>query len=305
MTTVLLAGCGSDSASDVLIAPTGKAEIKVSADIWQMMDGTRATTFDNAAAMQAEGSFTCTAYNAGTTTVNTTDSNVNESQIDWNAGSTSWVFHDGQHHYWPIEGSLDFFAYMPKAGSLPSYFTAGPTYTSATSMQFSAGLTGKNNTGQAGLKEFIWAVAPGQNRAAQGATGVTMNFKHPFAKIIFRVGNDPKDGIAVNSITMDALKTSGTCTFDGTDHTWSGQAGSENLVGKADTPYLLIPYNYASGLHITVNATWSAFDVTETKGADIAAANCNFQAGNSYVFTLTFDGSALIVDTERWAYEQW
>ena len=305
MTTVLLAGCGSDSASDVLIAPTGKAEIKVYADIWQMMDGTRATTFDNAAAIQAEGSFTCTAYNAGTTTVNTTDSNVNGSQIDWNAGSTSWVFHDGQHHYWPIEGSLDFFAYMPKAGSLPSYFTAGPTYTSATNMQFSVNFTDKNNTGQAGLKEFIWAVAPGQTSAAQGATGVTMNFKHPFAKIIFRVGNDPKDGIAVNSITMDALKTSGTCTFDGTDHTWSGQTGSENLVGKADTPYLLIPYNYASGLHITVNATWSAFDVTETKGADIAAANCNFQAGNSYVFTLTFDGSALIVDAEKWVYEQW
>ena len=304
MTTVLLAGCGSDSASDVLIAPTGKAEIKVSADIWQMMDGTRATTFDNAAAMQAEGSFTCTAYNAGTTTVNTTDSNVNGSQIDWNAGSTSWVFHDGQHHYWPIEDALDFFAYMPKAGSLPSYIKTGPTYV----------LSGEPATPHPYFtcdmretvdKEFIWAVAPGQNRAEHGATGVTMNFKHPFAKIIFRVGNDPKDGIAVNSITMDALKTSGTCTFDGTNHTWSGQTGSENLVGKADTPYLLIPYNYASGLHITVNATWSAFDVTETKGADIAAANCNFQAGNSYVFTLTFDGSALIVDAEKWVYEQW
>ena len=58
MTTVLLAGCGSDSASDVFIVPTDKAEIKVYADIWQMMDGTRATTFDNAAAIQAEGSFT-------------------------------------------------------------------------------------------------------------------------------------------------------------------------------------------------------------------------------------------------------
>ena len=159
--------------------------------------------------------------------------------------------------------------------------------------------------GQDGLKEFIWALSTGKNKSNSSA-GAEMTFRHPFAKITFRVGNPASDGITINTVTLSALKTGGTCSFDGTTSTWSSQTGSENLVGTADTPYIIIPYNYTSGLTITANATWSNIGnaTADTKAVAVAASKCNFQPGYSYIYTLTLDGTALKVDVDKYT-EQW
>lgn len=258
----------------------------------------KASTFDSTTDMQTEGSFTCTTYEVNTTTVS-----IPASRVVWSGIDFDWQFAD-DIHFWPTSGDLDFFAYMPKSGSLPSYISS-VTYPSFHSAQLVCSDMPMTEAGQDGLKEFIWALSTGKNKSNSSA-GVAMTFRHPFAKITFRVGNPASDGITINTVTLSALKTGGTCSFDGTTSTWSSQTGSENLVGTADTPYIIIPYNYTSGLTITANATWSNIGnaTADTKAVAVAAEKCNFQPGYSYIYTLTLDGTALKVDVDKYA-EQW
>ena len=316
LTAVLLTGCSGDSASDISPDPTpstGKSEIKVNADIWRMMEGTRVTTYDNQAALQTDGHFTCAVYQANTTTPY-----INATRVDWN-GSTAWEFTDGKH-YWPATGNLDFFAYMPKAGSLPSYITTGPTYavngTPAPAPYFVCTNLPMTNAGQEGLQEFIWALTPGQNKASQGASGVTMTFKHPFALIKFVIAEGSGTHVQVNSISITELNTGGTCTFNaaGTASTWSSHSGSATMTITPATPLkygtsstqttllMVIPNNYNGSKTLTVNGTWDDWsNVTKDISTDISI---DWQPGYIYTYTLTVTKYALTVDIQKYT-EQW
>lgn len=213
--SLLLAGCSGDGdGRDVPVSETDKTEIRLAADVWNVMEGTRATTIDGGAL--TSGSFTASAY-----VENTTTSYINPVQVDYVTGK--WVWSDGKH-YWPATGNLDFFAYIMPAEE-PSYITAEPTY-SIVETHPQASFTCENlpmtynaATPAAGqgssLQEFVWGITVGQNKAAQGASGVTMKFRHPFARIKFQLAANHPD-IQINSITFKGLKTGGTCTLDAT-----------------------------------------------------------------------------------------
>lgn len=293
LAAALLSGCsGDDSPNQANNNNEKDSEIRLNAEVWRVMEGTRATTFDNQAAIQAERSFTCTAYDEGTTTVNTT-SNVSGITATWN-GSTAWEFAD--KHYWPETGGLDFFAYMP--ASYDDYIT-GLTYTTARRPQFTCDMTQTVN------KEFIWALTTGQDREHQGASGVTMTFKHPFARIYFQLSNESESSVTINSITISGdFYTTGTCTFDGTTSTWSNQGGAGSLGTFAiGTPYIVIPNDYGSSKTITVNATWDEWG-TFTTSVTSSALSINWEAGYSYTYTLTLSKYALNVDVNKYT-EQW
>ena len=268
-------------------------EIRVNADVFQMMDGTRTTTYDSPTAIQTEGSFICWAYDAGTTTVNTT-SNVNGITATWN-GSTAWEF--AEKHYWPLTDALDFFAYMP---ATPDAYITGPTYTTARQPQFTCDMTETVN------KEFIWALATGQDRDHQGASGVALTFKHPFARIYFKLSEASGTAVKINSITIsgeDFYKT-GTCTFNGTTSTWSSLGGASALgTLSINTPYIVIPNDYGSSKTITVNASWDEWNSFSTDLTS-SALTLDWQAGYSYTYTLTVSKYALQVNTSKYT-EQW
>lgn len=217
LATMLLAACGGgddsliDEPQNVASSPQ---EIRLNAEVWRMMDGTRATTFDNAAAMQTEGSFTAQVYQENTTTAY-----ISPTQVDWS--TSQWLFSDGKH-YWPATGNLDFFAYLP--ATKPSYITTGPTYSVPSSdpqATFTCTLPMTYNattpaTGQGSdMKEFIWGITIGQNKTNQGASGVTMKFRRPFARLRFQLAASHPD-VQINTITFKNLKTGGTCTLNNT-----------------------------------------------------------------------------------------
>ena len=308
LTAALLAGCAGDSPSD--IAPTPSAdntEIKVNADVWQMMEGTRATTFDSPTAIQQEGSFTCTAYDAGTTTPNTT-SNVNGSLVKWNTGASRWEFNDGVHK-WPTSGSLDFFAYMPAAK--PDYISSITYAVDGTAPRpyFTCDMRETVD------KEFIYALAPdqdkaGTNHSTQPTPGqVALTFRHPFARIYFKLSEASGTAVRINSITIsgDDFYQTGTCTFDSTDpkySTWSNKDGAGPLGTLAiNTPYLVIPNDYGSSKTITVNVSWDEWN-SFSKDFTSSALSMNWQAGYSYTYTLTVTKYALQVETTKYT-EQW
>ena len=297
----LLAGCSGDDTSD---AGTEATEIRFNADVWRVMEGSRATTYDNAAALQSEGSFTCSAYVAEGTTPY-----ISSSPVAWN--TDKWEFADGKH-YWPAEGSLDFFAYMP--ATKPSYIVGSITYAvsgepAVPAPQFTCAALPLSDTGQSSTKEFVYALTTGQSKAAQGATGVALNFKHPLARITLQWSAADHTGITINSIAFKNVMNSGTCVIDGTtgNPSWTPPGDAADFTADftaADMggPFLVVPQTFTGGnVTIEVNATKEGD--TETFTATVATA---WAAGYSYTysFTLNFKAKELIIDTTKYT-EQW
>lgn len=309
------AACSGDSTdtpangyNDGPTNPSGEAEeIRVNADVFQMMDGTRTTTYDSPTALQTEGSFTCSAYKAGTTTGYFTGATV-----DWdNRISSNWAFTTAK--YWPLPPtagaaypSLDFFAYMP--ASKPDYIT-DITYTTVGSPQF----TCENLSGSAS-KEFICALTTGQNKNSNSGT-VNLDFKHPFARLKFQLSAS-HPYITIYTITLKNLKTGGTCTFNGSTTSWStasaatadfvadiNQACSTSVsVQDLGTNYIVVPQTL--DLEITVKAGWIDWGETIPHYVSTTLTDVTWAAGTSYTYIFTITESDLKVDTTKFT-EQW
>ena len=298
LTAILLltAACSSDSSNDVQPSPTpdNSQEITLNPTVWQMMEGRRATTYD--AGTLTSGSFTAAAYVANSTTAY-----INPIQVNWN--TSQWEWSDGKH-YWPASGNLDFFAYMPAtipsyiknsssvASSLDYYATSSPSVTHTVS--FSADLSSGADT------EFVFALTTGQNKTTPGASGVTLNFLHPFARVKFATGSVPST-VTINSVTLDGVMTKGDYSYNGSTSTWSSQSTSGSIDGR-DNWIIVVPYNNSTQT-LTVNCTWSEWsNVTKNLTASITA---NWAASTSYTYTLNISKDyALTVDTSKYT-EQW
>ena len=331
----LFSGCSADDSTPSEAAD----EICVNPEIWQMMKGTRATTFDNDAAIQSEGAFTCTIYDENTTTVH-----YSATQVDWS--TDHWEFHNVTYR-WPVTDVLDFFAYMPAAATIATdapyisainYAVSGEPAKPAP--QFTCAGMPMTSGGQSTIKEFVYALTIGQDREHQGESGVTMKFYHPFARIKMQLAESHPD-IIINSITFKGLKTGGTCTFGITQpnppaaqtsmyntSTWSSQTGSSDFVvtltGNAatfnDNPestvpiggyaagehtgvdYIMVPQNWAGD--IEVNATW--IDWGESIAHTVTASvPTTWVAGYSYTYTFTISETDLKVEITDKYTEQW
>ena len=299
LTVALLAGCASD-ATDTLDPSADNAEIKVYADIWQVMDGTRSgsgtTTFNSAADLQTEG-FKCFLYNLNTTTIY---DGVNGTPVTWS--SSAWAF-EGDTHKWPDnDGVLDFFAYSPQ--TVPTYIT-GPTYalngTPAPAPYFTCTIP----PDQTDLKEFVWALTPGQSRLTS-ASGVTMHFIHPFARIRFALSEASGKGVEIKSVKITgSFYMTGTCTLssNGATSTWStsGEKPSAEIGGEIGKNYIAIPQEVGSH-NVVVTAEW-----TEISGRieyTVPVTVSQWEASKSYTYTLTLSPTALKVDIAKYT-EQW
>lgn len=324
--TLLLAGgmlllataCSKDETEDGQRTDISDKDIRMNVDVWRVMEGTRATTFDNQAALQTEGNFTCYAYNGETTTTF-----INSSTVNWIESENTWAFADGKK-YWPATGSLDFFAYMPAVKpayiSDVSYTTQQSPTITCTSLPMTAATQG------ADLKEFVWAIITGQNKTDQGESGVTINFLHPFARIDFKLSASHPN-IIINSITLKGIQNNGTCTLNGTTSTWTPSGDATDFVmtltGDAATfnnnpntpqpiggyaesahtsiPLLMVPQTWAG--EIKVNATWDKWGLPSTQTVSTTIPT-TWAAGYSYTYTLTINEADLIVNTAKYT-EQW
>ena len=209
---------------------------------------------------------------------------------------------------------------MPKEDDMPSYISsinyAVSGEPAAPAPNFVCADLPMTVADQEDLKEFIWALTPGQNKAAQGATGVTMNFKHPFALIKFVIASGSGTNVKINSISIAGLHTGGICTFNaaGTASIWSSHSGSATMTitpeeplkyGTSSTetvPFMVIPKNYRSK-YLTVNATWDEWsNVTISDyGTNV---DFNWEPGRIYTYNLTLDKYGLKVDVTKFT-EQW
>ena len=287
--TSLLAGCSGDDFNGGGPVSSKSNSITFNTNVSNFVS--KAATYDNVAALKTERSFTCTAYNAGTTTAYT-----GPTQVEWTG--EKWQYVTGSSHDWPGTSALDFFAYMP--AEKPGYITS-ISYGTARQPQFVCNLPSEQpNT----VKEFICALETNKTKA-NSSSGVSMQFKHHFAKLLFKL--DPASGsnVKINSVKIDGIKMSGTCTFNGTTSTWTPSGDNTYVMATAidsTTPYLVIPNTYAIGaVTITVNATWTSISGVTTPKTATNKEILTWQPGYSYLFTLTLSGDILVVNTSKWA----
>ncbi len=310
--TCLLTACsGGGSSSEELDPPTPNPtpnptpenqEIKLNASVWQTMEGMRATTY---VAGDVSDAFKVYAYFH-----NTTNNYINGEVVNYSGGVSSWA---GTPQRWPNSESLDFFAYMP-TGLYYTYCTfdheayANPGNPRIVCENLPVGIIhGTDDT-----QELVMAYTANQSKALHGASGVTMTFKRPFARIYFKLSDASGSAVSINSITISSIYNNGVCVMNGTlnpqTFTWT-PSGSTTDFTVSGTPatdaaacYLVIPQGNGDPKTFTVNATWTDWsNVTKNVSANVAV---DWQAGYSYTYTFTLSKYALKVDTSKYT-EQW
>lgn len=304
LVTLLASACSKDGAdgNDVSKPNEAKKEIGIKPDVWKMMEATRATTYDNTA-LQSDG-FTVYAYTAESITPY-----IDNKTVSYDA--PNWII-TGRPYYWPAY-NLDFFAYAPTSPSYVAVTYAVAGTPAAAAPHFTCSDLPLSLTPSDATQEFIWALTTGQNKANQGESGVTMTFRHPFARVKFKKSASSSTNVTVTSITIPAIYRDGTCTLTGTGNTatstWSGLDDNDDglvITGSPatsdDTFYLVIPNNYGSKT-LSVSFTWREWD--EEKSQTLTAPlTINWAAGYSYTYSLTITKNDLKVDVEKFT-EQW
>ena len=319
LAAVLLAACnGSDDVSDL---PDGSGsakadEIRLNADVWHVMEGTRATTIDG-------GTLTSGSFMASSYVENTITAYINPVQVDY--VTDKWVWSDGKH-YWPATDNLDFFAYLP--ATLPSYIAADPalTYTADHNVTFTCSslpMTYSSATPTEGqgssLKEFMFGMALAQNKGNAG-TGVHLTFQHPFARIKLQLAASHPN-VTINSITFRGIKNNGSFTYNhsASTSTWTPSGDATDFVlsltGEAAvfennpaTPtqigeyFIMIPQDWAG--EIVVNAVCLFWGEKKNYPSLTTTIPTTWQPGYSYTYTFNISPDDLIVNISKFT-EQW
>ena len=321
---MLLAGCSKDSGDSAQQTKQDPQEIRVQTNVTNVLEGRRAQTYSVVGDLQTEGSFTCTAYNAGTLT-----EYISTTTVNWK--STQWQFNDGNsHYYWPLPAtnggawpSLDFFGYMP--ATKPSYIAEDPalTYTAEHNVTFTCSSLPMTYSSAAptegqgsSLKEFMFGMALNQNYG-NAAAGVPLTFQHPFARIkLMLAASHPN--VTINSITFRSIKNNGSYDHSATPK-WSTSGGDANFVltltgddrvfdnnpaspTQIGTDFIMIPQNWTG--EIVVNADCLFWGNKVNYPSLTTTVPTNWQPGYSYTYTFNISPDDLIVNIAKFT-EQW
>lgn len=258
LTAGLLAGCAAD---DIQTDGDG-SEIRFNVAEWQSMDATRATAQPEGTI--TSGSFQVDAYLGSTDTKYIDDQTVNNFGGQWTMDN---------RYYWPLSDNLTFVAYRPTDFDNTCISKNDPYYTYANGPSFVCTDLPMTSAGQYMLKEFVYAVAKDQNKAAQGSAGVTLTFKHTLAKMMLRVKR-PHRKVTINKITFKSLYNNGTYVHN--TATWTPSGSQTDLVITPDPdldldvnateltnisiPYLLFPQTYSPANQIEVKLQYWKMD---------------------------------------------
>ena len=318
LAVMLLTACSSDDTPSSSYVGDETREICFNADVSQVKSGTRATTIDDDGDLQAQD-IRIDAYAHGTTTSAFSGAKLHYYDSSWKF----WESESQTHYYWPIEGSvinsttvtsLDFVGYCPYVCG----YVSDLGYTSS-AVTFSCNMSSfMTHTAQSDITEFMCALLQDQTYATQEAApsrALPLAFKHPFTRIKFQLSASHPD-ITINSITLGGLKSSGTCSFDGSTSTWSDRTGDADFVATVNqtlntnasaqqigSDYILIPQEFSG--NIVVNATWKVWGEDAAHSVSTTISPVTWQPGHSYTYTFTITETDLVVNTTEKYTEQW
>lgn len=269
---------------------------------------TRASLYENENDLRADLFHTHAFFSGSTTTY--FDSNLKYSTEDVDATKHQWLFYDNNSYrnfYWPLKDNLDFFAYAPASVDYVTvdYATNPPVFTVTMPLTN----TGTDKWQQESMKEFMYAYTPDRGKAGGE---VPLEFKHPFAAIIFKVKQSQR-GLTVNNISINGIQASGKGSFTKENPdvvSWtSGSTGNMvltigkkipdqvNFGGELCGPYLILPQkNDGAGKEFKIECHWKGYDAdsdeisADTKTLTGTITN-DWEASQVYVYTLDLGNS--------------
>ena len=291
-------------------------QILIEADGWKPMGESRANIFetpDDLKDEEKEGrNFTLHAYLAesGETFIGGTRVWY---FIPQNATTGTWEFYDEPniiHYYWPQQGTVDFFAYMPWKKSSKRKSIEVEAYTQGSGLSITCNMqstTADGNDATDDLydpdgQETIIAYAKGKSKA-DGS--VNMYFVHPFSAVYFKLKQAHRN-LTINWIRFDNIHLTGSTTLNATTDnntsiTWSptdnGKGtftipvkktipGEINFGGEIGGPYMVMPQDLTDAT-ITVNYTWDdGKDDTEDTQEFSRPITTSWIAGYKYTYIL-------------------
>lgn len=252
------------------------------------------------------GKFTVNAFQAG-------EANYmkNVEYTTSNNGS-SWTTAAGKF-FWPVEGDLHLYGYAPAEPG------AGGTFKIDKDAQTLKGFV--PFTTAAAQQDFVYAKSTGNN-AANGTTGVEMNFQHALTEISVAAKNsNTAYTVKVTGVKLGNVKTKGTFTFPSVansaaswslssaaedvgsyETTWSNATvlgNSVSTLDEANVPFMLIPQQLEKSgkafdkayLALKVNITMQGGKVIRDGWAYIGL-DTNWEMGKHYTYTVDFSDGA-------------
>lgn len=220
-----------------------------------------------------------------------------ESKADNTKDDRYWYMAKGEEYaHWPEDdkAKLDFWAWSG------AYDCSGITIKDSKTLQFS--YNGTKTTAET-QSDLLFANTPNQSNSSDGS--VSIHFYHALAAVQFVVGN-LDEGITVTGISIDNVKSKGTCSFVpagasvDTKYVWTGQStpvtysqdfSKEKLNRKSDenfqhcfdgsefkSTFFVVPQSLAESENITLT-----INVTDSEG-------------RKYHLTHSIQGSAAISD---------
>lgn len=283
------------------------------AEEWQPMNDTRAILYGNGSL--GSGSFAVNAYLNGGTSLY-----IDTGIASYRTETSDWRFNDD--YFWPAAPTtLDFMAWMPadRANTCVDI----PSCSSANGPSFSVTDYPITSAGQSTLQEFVYAYKTAQDKASQGASGVTLAFRRPFAQLSFQV-KAAHQAIHINTITFKNIKRNGTFTHNAPEASpsvpsaWATSGNNADLVITVGVdlaagaiysasqltsfglPFLVIPQSYTATNQIEINLQRPTGSTAET----ITVSNpiSAWEAGKSYTYSLDLsDGIKFSVTVASWS----
>ncbi len=287
---LILSACEKERGKEI----DSDVEISFSTSFYASAVPSKAGLYDNSNIItDNEGNFSVISYNSKTGTKHLEN-------VEWvyymyypdAPEASGWRFrHDNvlYERYWPQTYGLDFFAYMPH-DLANSNVTIDLDYRT-----FSCNLPlGKD--GQDSTQEFIYAYETDQTAETDNGN-VNLKFKHPFAAVIFMLG-EAHGNTSIHNVGLDNIHYKE--TFDIRNGAWSlsGETGKLSIsvgrtVGVAgDTgiqlnsiiggPYLVIPQD-TDGIKISCSFKWNSPEATEIEKV---LGEGEWQPGYIYTYVL-------------------
>lgn len=197
---------------------------------------------------------------------------------------SAWALNEDA--FWVNNTPMKFWAYNDAALSAAN--VTGPTY-SASSISFSYPKGGHTPDGQTDL---LFAYQEKTHSSAEHTLGgandqIDLTFKHALSKITFapEIINMPA-GYSLKQITITGLKTSGDCSFNGSEgtFTWTNQGTSQAFTATSlDSYFLVVPQNAQTA---TISFTLEKSGSEDKSYGPMNLADHVMEAGKQYGYRL-------------------
>lgn len=226
---------------------------------------------------------------------------------DLSSGKPAW-----KNYYFPLEGTVDFFAYVPQGYVTVSKTTNPPTFSAALPH-----LRAQTDV----VKEFMYAYTPAMSKESPT---VPLSFEHPFAAIRFVVGQSHRD-LKIQSMGFSGIVHSGTCILKKDNGrylpSWNLDTpepemlvdinkiipGDINFGGPVGETYIVMPQELA-GVKFVINYKWNNNDnnnLNDEYNIEVALEG-SWTAGKIYTYSLDLGNSAeeilFNVNVEQWVH---